>query len=68
MKKSINFSFLLNLLKRNLKKHYHSEKLLKLQGDAKQTGEIMKKIGKAKVLHSSHFPQKITVKKIKLYE
>ena len=38
---------------------------MKLQGDAKQTGEIMKKIGKAKVLHSSHFPQKITVKKIK---
>ena len=44
------------------KKLYQSEKLLKLQENAKQKWNVMKEItGKAKLLHSSHLPQKITL-------
>ena len=51
-------------IKKKSNKLYYSEKLLKLQGNAKQTWKVMKEIiGKAKLLHPSHLPQKITVNK-----
>ena len=42
---------------------------MKLQGNAKQTWRVMKEIiGKAKLLHISHLPQKITISKINLVD
>ena len=42
-----------------IKKINYSEKLMKLQGNAKQTWKSKKEIiGKAELLHTSHIPQK----------
>ena len=57
-----NYKSLFESIKNKSKKHYYSEKLLKLQGNAKQTWKVMKEmIEKAKLLRTSHLPQKITV-------
>ena len=68
-KKSVKIILPSEFIKRKSKKLYHCEKLQKLHGNAKQNWKVMKEIiRKAKLLHFSHLPQKITVNKIDLFD
>ena len=63
-----NYKSLFDSIKKKSKKLYYFEQLLKLQKNAKQECKVMKEtIGKAK-LHTSHFPKKLPVNKINLFD
>ena len=63
-----NYKSLFDSIKKKSKKLYYLEQLLKLQKNAKQECKVMKEtIGKAK-LHTSHFPKKLPVNKINLFD
>ena len=50
------------------KQKYYSEKLLQLQGDAKETQRIMKEvIGKSKLIHST-IPSKLIINRNVIFE
>ena len=58
------FKSLFESIKKKSKKLCYSEKLLKLQGNAKQIWKVMKEIiGTFKLQHTSYLLQKVTVNK-----
>ena len=64
-----NYKSFFESIKKKSRKLYYYEKLLKLQGNAKQTWKVMKEItGKTELLHTSHIPQIITVNRINLFD
>ena len=64
-----NYKSFFESIKKKSKKLYYYEKLLKLQGNAKQTWKVMKEItGKTELLHTSHIPQIINVNRINLFD
>ena len=64
-----NYKSLFESIKKKSKKLCYSEKLLKLQGNAKQTWKVMKEIIETfKLQHTSYLLQKVTVNKINLFD